>query len=131
MTDRIVEELQQAVQTKTALIICGSGVSKASDPSAPDWRGLIRSGIEESASWGFADSKWRERRLRDLQEGDVDEWVSVADQFTDKLGGANSGYFSDWLKRTVGTLKICNSSLIDAIVSLEAVIATTNYDDLL
>src|SRR5580704_18492348 len=84
MADRIVEELVQAFREERALIICGSGVSKASDPTAPDWRALIRSGIEESASWGFADSAWRERRLRDLDDGDVGEWISAADQFTDK-----------------------------------------------
>src|SRR5690349_12158717 len=69
MIDRILQELTEAVRNKTALIVCGSGVSKATDPSAPDWRSLIRSGIEESAGWAFADAKWRDRRLRDLDEG--------------------------------------------------------------
>jgi tetratricopeptide (TPR) repeat protein len=132
MTDRILEELRLAVQEKRALIVCGSGVSKAADPArALDWRGLIRSGIEESVDWGFADEKWRTRQLRSLDEGDVEEWIAVADLFTDKLGGHTNEHFARWLDRTVGTLEPRDRGLLDSIIGLQCPIATTNYDDIL
>jgi len=106
-------------------------VSKAADPAALDWRGLIRSGIEESVGWGFADAKWQERQIRHLEEGDVDEWIAVADLFTEKLGGQDNGAFGRWLENKVGKLEPRRRDLLDAINSLGCPIATTNYDDIL
>jgi tetratricopeptide (TPR) repeat protein len=131
MTDLALEALKDAIRQKNALIVCGSGVSKSADPDALDWKGLLKSGIEESVGWGFADENWKKRQLQNLDEGDVDEWIAVADLFTEKLGGQDNGHFSRWLANTVGKLQLHVRDLPDAISKLACPISTTNYDDIL
>jgi tetratricopeptide (TPR) repeat protein len=131
MTDLALEALKDAIRQKNALIVCGSGVSKSADPNALDWKGLLKSGIEESVGWGFADENWKKRQLQNLDEGDVDEWIAVADLFTEKLGGQDNGHFSRWLANTAGKLQLHIRDLPDAISKLACPISTTNYDDIL
>jgi tetratricopeptide (TPR) repeat protein len=131
MTDLALEALKDAIRQKTALIVCGSGVSKSADPDALDWKGLLKSGIEESVGWGFADENWKKRQLQNLEEGDVDEWIAVADLFTEKLGGQDNGHFSRWLANKAGKLQLHIRDLPDAISKLACPISTTNYDDIL
>lgn len=135
MTDPILEELQSAVREKQALIVCGSGISRATDPDAPDWRGLIRSGIEECAARKFTSDDWKNLWLQVLDGRDVDAWIAAADQFIEKMGGQDNGYFKTWLKRTIGHVRYRPASNtvdpVHAIASLGCRIGTTNYDDIL
>jgi tetratricopeptide (TPR) repeat protein len=54
--------------------------------------------------------------------------LGVAHQVVANLGADE---FRDWLKSSVGALRVKNPELIEAIWALQAPIATTNYDDLL
>jgi hypothetical protein len=47
------------------------------------------------------------------------------------LGGREGGEYARWLREIVGALKPVDTELIEAIASLRALIATTNYDSLL
>ena len=58
-------------------------------------------------------------------------WISIADDVTDKLGGAHNAEFATWLESEVGRLLLGRRDLLDAILGLGCPIATTNYDDIL
>ena len=66
----------------------------------------------------------------------LNEILHRAEEITRRLDGANGNHFADWLKDSVGALSIkagC-SKTIDGIAELArtgALVATTNYDDLL
>jgi SIR2-like domain/AAA ATPase domain len=115
------------------LIVCGAGVSKAANPNAPDWRALIKSGIERVVEYRLADDAWGARQRQALQ-GDASEWIGAADQVTDRLGGSERAEFRRWLKDALGELKAERTDLLEALKGLAeagCLISTTNYDGML
>jgi tetratricopeptide (TPR) repeat protein len=74
----------------------------------------------------------RVRAARSLvAAGDSASLISAAEVVTDSLGGRHGGEYAKWLKATVGSLKVVDDSVIQAIVDLGVPIATTNYDGLI
>lgn len=134
MTDFLMQDLRAELATGNALVVVGSGVSLAVTRglSVASWTGLILSGIErcEQVVTGLPEG-FGDRVRAQVYSGDSDELINAAELITAKLGGRSGSDFCRWLRETVGSLSVADSTLVDAIHSLNVPIATTNYDDLL
>jgi hypothetical protein len=134
MTEFLRDELRKAVRAnhRKPLIVCGAGVSAhATSGVAPTWTKLIRSGIRRVADLDANAAAWADESTQKLTAGDAATWISVADDITDKLGGAYNAEFATWLESEVGGLATTRRDLLDAILALDCPVATTNYDDIL
>lgn len=130
--------LQEALTANAVITIVGTGVSKAltkGDPSA-DWVGLLRTGLDRVRVLDKGASAWADHQASALQlaldESDTQLLTGVATQLVGKLTqiGAQQAY-TDWLRETVGALRVRDSDVGTALGSLRTPILTTNYDELL
>ena len=116
------------------LVITGAGVSIASTDRNPvaSWLGLLRNGVEYCATHfpGLRDG-WAARMKAQLDQGDMVEMVSVAEDISTRLGFPNGGEYARWLTETVGSLRVKSPQLIKALEGCDVQIATTNYDELI
>ena len=76
---------------------------------------------------------WLPRKLRDLkvalERGDGDELVLLGSAIQQKLSAPD---FASWLRKTVGSLKVEDPSVPDALrLVSRGRLATCNYDDVL
>jgi SIR2-like domain len=134
MTEFLIEELRKAVRSsdRKPLIVCGAGVStQATNGAAPSWADLIRSGIKRVEDLDANAGPWANESRQKLANGGTGVWIAVADEVTEKLGGAHNAEFAIWLEGEVGKLEPGRRDLLDAIIGLNCPIATTNYDDVL
>jgi hypothetical protein len=134
MTVYLREELIKAIRdaAKKPLIICGAGVStQATNGIAPSWSRLIESGIKRVADLDANAGEWATESRKRLIALDTATWISIADDVTDKLGGAHNAEFATWLEGEVGKLTPAKHDLLDPILALDCPVATTNYDDIL
>jgi tetratricopeptide (TPR) repeat protein len=134
MTEFLIEELRKAVRSadRKPLIVCGAGVAtQATNGKAPSWAALIRSGIKRVEDLDGHASKWADECRNRLEAGGTPEWIAVADELTDRLGGTHNAEFAGWLSDAIGHLMAERRDLLDAIIALRCPIATTNYDDIL
>jgi hypothetical protein len=134
MTEFLREELRKAIRDthKKPLVICGAGVStQATNGRAPSWANLIKSGITRVADLDANAQKWAQGSRERLSARDSESWIAVADEVTERLGGAHNAEFAAWLESEVGQLSPASNDLLDAIFALHCPIATTNYDDIL
>lgn len=131
-----VERLKAAVSSKQAILILGTGVSKAISGGAgtADWIGLLRDGIKrlgnrsDLQSWGAL----QELALDDaLERDDLDGLLGVASQISAKLKASGAQAYSDWLRDSVGNLRVVHPELAISLEQLELPILTTNYDQLI
>lgn len=132
-TDPKLHDLCALLAKRQVVIIAGAGVSLSATGGAAvaGWKGLLSSGITRCRDLGLTDEKWARLRQQLLDDGDTADWIHVAEQITTKLGGPTGGEFKRWLRETVGSLKAVDTSLLQAVKSLDCPIATTNYDHLL
>ncbi|MEM7310653.1 MAG: SUMF1/EgtB/PvdO family nonheme iron enzyme [Planctomycetota bacterium] len=132
--DPLTRDLADRIARGEAVVIAGAGVARATTHQAPDWKGLLRSGVERCSALdraGELPKRWAERQLGALDEGDLDELLGVATQVTRRLGGSTDPEFRAWLRDTIAPLRPENTAWLDAIRRLGAVVFTTNYDDLM
>jgi hypothetical protein len=134
MSDRFVKDLRQAIESRTALLIVGSGVSIAvsGNAKAASWNGLLEDGARYCVDVAQPlQAGWLSRQLETLQKGDCDERRAVAEIISSKLGAPKGGEFGRWLRESVGSLEVKKPGLIEALAGLKVPIATTNYDHLI
>ena len=134
MTEYLRQELRKAIQGNIPkpLIVCGAGVTiQATARRAPNWPDLIASGIRRVADLDSGAASWATNSLAQMATATAKSLIAIADELTDRLGGAGNAEFKTWLKDTIGDLVMANDDLIRAIVGLGCPIATTNYDDIL
>jgi hypothetical protein len=135
--------LRETIRKGLAVIVAGTGVSIAAsyDPKTrhshpqASWSGLLEDGL-----------LWlKEHRL--IPDADVDAYlqllnkippthrlISAAEDVTEGMGSAKSKHFADWLKRTVGSIKAHDRTVLVALNAIRKqgnLLATTNYDGLL
>src|SRR6202035_4111425 len=100
------------------LVISGAGVSIAATERNPvaSWLGLLRNGVEYCATHcpGLPDG-WAGRMQAQLDNGDVVELVSVAEDLSARLGFPDGGEYARWLTETVGSLRVKSPQLIKAL----------------
>lgn len=131
----LLDDLRGEIEKRRVVVIVGAGVSIAATGNAPaaSWMGLLHLGINRCAE--IAQSQlpegWRKRVQAELEHGDLDDWLSVAQKISSKLGYPGGGEYRRWLRETVGALQPKRREVIEAILSLKLPIATTNYDGLI
>ena len=131
-----VNDIRGALASNQLTVVVGTGVTAAATGSTATatWRGLIEHGIARCESSGARDKAWADRARADANSRyDLDRIVA-AEKATDGLGGRGSPEYRQWLAEAVGGLRATDTVVLDAIVALAddgALIATTNYDDVL
>jgi hypothetical protein len=115
------------------LVISGAGVTIATTErnASASWLGLLRNGVEYCATHcpGLPGG-WAERMQAQLDQGDVVEMISVAEDLSARLGFPDGGEYARWLTETVGSLRVKSPELLKALGDWGVQIATTNYDEL-
>jgi hypothetical protein len=132
----LIEELEDELvhHRDRVLVIASAGVSIASTECNPvaSWRGLLREGVEYCAArCAGLPTGWRTRMLAQLEQGDLVEMLSVAEDISTRLGFPTGGDYAGWLKATVGSLRATSPRLIQSLGAWNVQIATTNYDELI
>ena len=131
-----LDRLKAAISSKQAILILGTGVSKALSGGAAcaDWVGLLKDGIRrfegrpDLLSW----CTLQEMALDDaLERDDLDGLLGVASQICAKLKTPVVQPYSDWLRDSIGGLKVVHPELARSLEQLELPILTTNYDQLM
>lgn len=131
------DRLMDALATNAVVTVVGTGVSVAATKQAPsaDWVGLLRSGLGRFSNVDPAAKKWMEFQLKGLdialETSDTQMLIGVASQLVAKLTVDGRQPYVDWLRETVGALKVRDRTLIDSLGSLRTPLLTTNYDNLL
>ena len=130
------EELENELVSSSSpiLVIVGAGLSIASTGGNQhaSWTGLVRDGVIYcSDHCSRLPSGWADRRLAAIEQGDIIELRSVAEDVTDRLGYPRGGDYVRWLTETVGKLRPTNPGLIRALAAWNTQIVTTNYDSLI
>lgn len=125
--------LRDELASGNIITIAGAGVSVAATRGSPlaGWVGLLKHGIEHCvANVSGTDERWGRRQREALDEGTVEELISVARHVESKLGGTTDGRFYRWLRDTVGSLdaQVVDDRLPLALVKLPSLLLTTNYD---
>jgi hypothetical protein len=135
MTDFLRDEIKKAIQdaVRKPLVICGAGVSiHATNGAAPSWAALIQSGIKRVTDLDGGAADWAAQSRNKLTaDPSTANWITIADDVTEKLGGLNNAEFSSWLGAAVGQIASIRGDLLEAVLALGCPIATTNYDDVL
>jgi tetratricopeptide (TPR) repeat protein len=132
------ERLAAAITSKEAVLILGTGVSRQASGNAPSasWTGLLAEGIAFCLANAptEADAVWAAKVQRDITRAASRSLIAAATDIERALEAPHATAFKRFFKETVGTLPVADPSLPEAIAALHkagAVLATTNYDDLL
>lgn len=128
--------LKKAIADQAAVIVVGTGASKSLSGGASfaDWFGLVDAGIAYARTLG-ATAGWETNQRSSLEyartENDQAALIGVASQIQIRLRAIGPQAYFDWLRDTVGSLEVQDSSLARAIKDLGCPLLTTNYDRLM
>jgi tetratricopeptide (TPR) repeat protein len=122
-----VDDLRARIAARRVVVIAGSGVASAATGNDPrcSWEQLIASGLDWAKDLPGIDPR-RVDAGRTLLE--TKAFVLAAEVVTDLLGGRKSPDFSEWLRKTMGTLELEDPSVPRALAALDVPLATTNFD---
>jgi hypothetical protein len=127
-------ELVQALRDRRVLVITGTGITIAATDGSPvsSWRGLLEDGVDRVQDLCPEVPSARLRAMRrDIKSTVVDDIIVCAQKITSYLAHVPGNQFSKWLRDSIGALEARRPGILEAIGSLGAPIATTNYDTLL
>jgi tetratricopeptide (TPR) repeat protein len=131
--DGILEDLRMEIARGRAIAIIGAGVSIASTGgnALASWSGLLKHGVDYCLEFGHPPPRpdWARRQHAALADGDLLDWLGVAEQVERRL--RNNDQFYTWARKTVGSLRVTSRAVLEAIRDLDLVTVTTNYDDLI
>jgi hypothetical protein len=131
----LADDLRAVVADRDAVVIAGAGIALLGSGGAAtaSWRGLLEHGIGRCAEVGALSDELAALSRSQLEIGDLESWLSVAEQITNRLGGPRGGEFRRWLHETVGALQLdpAGEEALEALTGLGVPVATTNYDGLL
>lgn len=131
-----LDELRSAVADRAAVVVVGTGVTKAltNNARAADWFGLVENGIAHARRLGSTKA-WEQNQQSTLDyaraENDPSALISVASRVQSALRRVGPQAYFDWLRESVGSLKVTDGAVARAIGALGVPILTTNYDQLL
>ncbi len=124
-------ELREKIAAGRVVVFCGAGVAHATNPAAPGWPDLLRSGIEYLAERLPADDTAPLRDALDAADpASAGDLVAVGDQLEELLR-RREGFVAGWLQGLLGALTVDDPALIEAVDALGAPLMTTNYDRLI
>ena len=119
MTEYLRKAMRAAIRdgSRKPLIVCGAGVSsQATNQVAPSWQKLIESGINRVSDLDANMATWAEDSIARLEQGDAAKWIAVADEVTEKLGGARNAEFAAWLHSKIGALTAVRNDLLEPLL---------------
>ncbi|POH64409.1 hypothetical protein C3B61_13260 [Cryobacterium zongtaii] len=132
------ERLRQEIETGRAIVVLGTGISKALSGNAPlaDWVGLLRDGLGHAESTAIADGETvaLQQMMLDhaLASDSPQQLLGVASWLSKTIRDSSDQAFADWLRDSVGSLPLAGPiGLALALKALGLPIATTNYDNLM
>jgi hypothetical protein len=132
------KRLRAALRSKQRPIpFVGSGLSLAATGNeVAGWQGLLRNGIVacEAVDPALVRRNWGEPLVEKLEHGDLDDYIAVGGEVSNRLHKVNGGdEFDSWVRDTVGSLEITDfgRNLVAEVCKLNNFIVTTNYDDLI
>ncbi len=138
------ENLKEVIGRGGAVIVAGSGVSMAASLDAStgkphpqaSWAGLLENGLEWLKQNNLITSDEAAAHITFLKSKrlGIHHFISAAQDVTRLMGGVESQHFSEWLKRTIGSIVAHDRHALDALDALRChgnLLATTNYDGLL
>jgi hypothetical protein len=120
---RLLDELK----ARRVLVVVGAGVSLSATGGdrLAGWPELLKSGVDWCRTLGATD-QWVTLRREQIRQGEL---VSAAEEIGRRLREARE--YDDWLEDSVGSLRIRDPEVLEALKRLGAPFATTNYDHLL
>jgi formylglycine-generating enzyme required for sulfatase activity len=128
-------DLCDLIAQNEAVLVVGTGVSVAASGNAPtaSWPGLLRSGVDWCGTLNaeLLTSGWMARQRAAIAEGTTQEMIAAADLIAGELNSQAPGEFTKWLEDTVGTLRLKDRAVLDALIALGLPFTTTNYDHLI
>jgi hypothetical protein len=132
-TTAAVGAIRAALSRNQLALILGAGVSAAATNVNPLslWPGLVKHAIEHCVSLGERDEEWANRARADVSSPYDGDLIAAAEKATSGMGGRTSAQYRSWLRNSVGSLRIDNSTLTEVInrcAQRGSLIATTNYD---
>lgn len=130
----LLDELRHEISRGRMLVVAGAGVSMAAtgEDRLASWTGLLRHGAERCVEAGVPlPGGWIERVRAKIDSGDLDELLSAAEKISRKLGAPCGPEYARWLGETVGSFRVQDPTVIEAVAGLGLPLATTNYDGLL
>lgn len=131
------ERLRNEIAQKTAVIVVGTGASAALSGAAEcaNWIGLLRNGLAKvfALDPDEENAMTLQGMLLDeaVDRGNTNDIVGVASVVSQRLKAGSAQRYADWLRETVGELKVTDDRLAKAIGALNVPILTTNYDTLI
>lgn len=134
MNPRYLDRLKADLVEGRVVAVIGSGVSSAATGRAPtaSWKGLLESGLDHClAADSTSDESWAAYIRHGIESRQSDLLLSVAGLIAKRLGAPKGNRYFRWLEEAIGTLKVNDPAVIEAISSLNVRLATTNYDSLL
>ena len=135
--------LRETICEGLAVVVAGTGVSIAAsyDPTTQQphpqasWSGLLENGLQWLKEHKLMDEDEVHAQLTLLKKKpQTHRFISAAEDVTEGMGSEKSKHFADWLKRSVGSIKAHDRSVLDALDAIRKqgnLLATTNYDGLL
>ena len=127
---QVVEDLRRDIASGRVLAVIGAGVSiRASDnPDHASWVGLLKNGIRRCIALSRATEANAAPFFALVESSDIDNLIFAAERVKKWLG---AGEYARWLRDTVGSLKLIEPDVLNAIAGLDTALATTNYDNLI
>ena len=129
-----LSHLRSLLTKQRVIPVVGTGVSYWSTDSDPGstWTGLLADAIDYvSASGADLPNGWQCAQRTRLESGTTEALIGIAAEIVDLLGGHESGRYREWLRRSIGRLRVSRADLIEEVGKLGRVVATTNYDGLI
>jgi hypothetical protein len=130
-----VNAMRTALSKSRLVLILGAGISAAATDRHPlsSWTGLVIDAIDRCVELGNRDHEWADRAKADVNSPYDDDLIAAAEKATSGMGGRRAADYGKWLRESVGSLHIVNTSLTDVIrlyAERGSLIATTNYDEI-
>ncbi|NQV28863.1 MAG: SUMF1/EgtB/PvdO family nonheme iron enzyme, partial [Rhodopirellula sp.] len=125
------EELREMIREKRIAIVVGSGVSKSTNPAASMWTDLVASGIDRCEGMGMSTEECDFFRAG-IRLGKLTTLLPAAEAVHQKLSLNGGGELTAWLRSHFEKLEPLpdRTAVIGALFTLNAPLATTNYDEL-
>jgi tetratricopeptide (TPR) repeat protein len=130
---RLIDDLRVRLQAHRVVVVAGSGVTAAATDgdARSSWSGLVLSGLDHASQLPGIQKNILDAAQLLSEAGDSNSLISASELVTQLLGGRDGGEYARWLGEAVGQLELKDPSVPEALVSLGAPVATTNYDGLI
>lgn len=128
------EELLDSIRAipSRLVVVAGTGVTLQSLGSAPgtevaSWPGLLTNGLERCRGKGLIDAADAEVVAMLIKQRKSEHFIAAAQKIHDCMAPSTNERLL-WMKDAIGSLKVVEPRLINAILSLNGLVGTLNYD---